>query len=129
MSKTIETGTPVTTSNQESPINGDDQRKARAKSLGAAFEIKVPTDSGGPLVAYIKKPSREVVEQVFSRVAGAAAGIGEMRMIEAGEIVLRSGWIAEVSDAAILDDQDTLITASMSAYQTVNIRLGEVEKL
>lgn len=98
----------------------------RAQTLGAKYALKVIDDDGKPHFAFLKKAKRHTIEQCMGMVSGV--GGAEPRLIDAGEMVLRDGWIAEVSDAAILENEDLLISASFSAYKTIQIRLGELEK-
>lgn len=105
-----------------------DKRAKEAKGLKASHSVKLRTDEGKAVFAFFKKPTREVVTQVMARTAQVAAGVGG-DMIEGGEIVLRTGWIDKVSDQIILEDEDLLIAASLTAYGAVNIKIGDLEKL
>ena len=91
---------------------------AENKTKVAIYTITL--DDG--LTCKLSKLPRAVLEQVMGMIMSKPP-----EMIRAGEVILRNCWVD--GDQKILDDEDSLIGASMLAYELINIKQGVLKKI
>jgi len=88
---------------------------------GEVFELNVYISDEDVAVAYLKKPSRQILGAVMSRISSDS--------MHANEILLRNCLIREVSDMRVLDDDEVFISAISSLDGLVNVYKSDLKKI
>jgi hypothetical protein len=90
-------------------------------TYGEIFELNVYISEDDVAVAYLKKPTRQILGAVMSRISSDP--------MQANEILLRNCVIREVSDMRILDNDEVFISAINSLDGLVNVYKSDLKKI
>ena len=94
---------------------------ALKRKYGTIYELKIPRDDDGIefAVGYLKKPERNILKGVISKV--------DSDPVTAMEILLNSCWID--GDEEIKTDDDLFFGAMGELQKMISIRSGELKKI
>jgi hypothetical protein len=90
-------------------------------TYGELFELNVYISEYDVAVAYLKKPTRQVLGAVMSKISSDP--------MQANEILLRNCLIKEISDMRILDNDEVFISAINSLDGLVNVYKSDLKKI
>ncbi len=97
---------------------------AASKPLGD-YTIEVVEPSGGVLKIFLRKLDRATLEVCLSKMG---LNGGTPRMIEAGELILRSCMVKGGDEAKVLGNEDYTVAASLQAFELIDIVEARLKK-
>lgn len=98
----------------------DEEIRVYKESFGEVHEIIIPANDEGTEagVCYLRKPTRKIIEAVFSLI--------QTNPIQAAEVMMRNCWIC--GDERIKNDDDMFLSAVPLVTSLIKIRTGEIKK-
>lgn len=99
--------------------------EAQIKALKAQyvdiFVIEVLDNEDKPVIAYLKKPTRQTLSAVMSKLSSDP--------IQANEILLRNCIIKDYSDMRIIDNDECFMSAISSLSELIQIKQSSIKKI
>lgn len=88
------------------------------------YTLEVEGDEGKIYSCILRKPSRQIIGQATGMMMPVGGQVPDIT--QPGEYILKNCWIS--GDEIIMEDDDLLLAASMSAMEMIQIRTATLKK-